>query len=141
MIRQQRHLATRVIIATQEPTLSPKLLELCTVTIVHRFTSPSWFKALQGHIAGLSDEFAVDEKNESREHGEVDEKQSISKILRDIVELQTGEGLLFCPTAWLDGEKDLKSNSYRPRKLGIGHMRIRTRGRISADGGQSIMAE
>ena len=44
VIRLQRHLATRVIIATQEPTISPKLLDLCSMTIVHRFTSPAWLK-------------------------------------------------------------------------------------------------
>ncbi|EEP81237.1 predicted protein [Uncinocarpus reesii 1704] len=52
IIRQQRHLGTRVIIATQEPTLSPKLLDLCDVTVVHRFSSPEWYKTLEGHLAG-----------------------------------------------------------------------------------------
>lgn len=47
VIRQQRHLATRVIIATQEPTISPALLDLSSMTIVHRFTSPSWLAALR----------------------------------------------------------------------------------------------
>ena len=42
IIRQQRHLASRVIISTQEPTLSPQLLELCNVAFVHRFRSPRW---------------------------------------------------------------------------------------------------
>ncbi|PHH60585.1 hypothetical protein CDD81_1441 [Ophiocordyceps australis] len=32
-IRLQRHLGTRVAISTQEPTISPKLLDLCSVTI------------------------------------------------------------------------------------------------------------
>ena len=54
LIRQQRHLASRIIIATQEPTISPKLLDLCTFTIVHRFSSPSWLETLRKHIAGLS---------------------------------------------------------------------------------------
>ncbi|KAK3331156.1 hypothetical protein B0H66DRAFT_598651 [Apodospora peruviana] len=39
-IRLQRHLGARVLIATQEPTISHKLLDLCSVTVVHRFTSP-----------------------------------------------------------------------------------------------------
>lgn len=39
-IREQRHNSTRVIISTQEPTLSDKLLDLCSVTIVHRFFHP-----------------------------------------------------------------------------------------------------
>ncbi|THW04447.1 hypothetical protein D6D24_10537 [Aureobasidium pullulans] len=40
VIREQRHNACRVVIATQEPTISPKLLDLCSITMVHRFTSP-----------------------------------------------------------------------------------------------------
>ncbi|KAI8654426.1 C2H2-type domain-containing protein [Fusarium sp. Ph1] len=39
-IRLQRHLGVRVIISTQEPTISPRLLDLSTITIIHRFTSP-----------------------------------------------------------------------------------------------------
>jgi hypothetical protein len=42
-IRLQRHLGARVIISTQEPTVSPRLLDLCSVTIVHRFTSPGQY--------------------------------------------------------------------------------------------------
>lgn len=40
IIRQQRYLASRVIISTHEPTLSPQLLELCNVAFVHHFRSP-----------------------------------------------------------------------------------------------------
>jgi hypothetical protein len=53
-IRLQRHIATRVVISTQKPTISPRLLDLCSVTIVHRITSPDWMKALQRHLAGAS---------------------------------------------------------------------------------------
>ena len=48
--REQRHNATRVIIAIQEPTISQKLMELCSITIVHRFTSPTWFTAIKNHL-------------------------------------------------------------------------------------------
>ena len=54
-IRLQRHLGLRVVISTQEPTVSPKLLDLCSITIVHRFTSPDWMKTLRGHLAGGDD--------------------------------------------------------------------------------------
>ncbi|KAM0703097.1 hypothetical protein Q7P35_009795 [Cladosporium inversicolor] len=53
-IREQRHNAARVIIATQEPTISEKLLDLCSVSIVHRFNSPAWFTAICGHLGGAS---------------------------------------------------------------------------------------
>ena len=42
VVRLQRHLGARVVIATQEPTLGSELLDLATMTIVHRFTSPAW---------------------------------------------------------------------------------------------------
>ncbi|KAE8366116.1 hypothetical protein BDV27DRAFT_156197 [Aspergillus caelatus] len=41
IIRQQRHLGVRTIISTQEPTISPRLIDLCSMTIIHRFTSLS----------------------------------------------------------------------------------------------------
>ena len=54
-IRLQRHLGLRVVISTQEPTVSPRLLDLCSITIVHRFTSPDWMRTLRGHLAGGDD--------------------------------------------------------------------------------------
>jgi hypothetical protein len=53
-IRLQRHLGARVLISTQEPTISPRLLDLCSITIVHRFTSPDWLATLKQHLAGAS---------------------------------------------------------------------------------------
>ncbi|OQN96426.1 hypothetical protein B0A48_17482 [Cryoendolithus antarcticus] len=54
-IREQRHKGVRVIIATQEPPISEKLLDLCSVTIVHRFTPPEWLQTLKRHLSGCSD--------------------------------------------------------------------------------------
>lgn len=54
-IRLQRHLGARVVISTQEPTVSPRLLDLCSVTVVHRFTSPEWLRALRRHLAGAEE--------------------------------------------------------------------------------------
>jgi hypothetical protein len=53
-IREQRHNAAGVIIATQEPTISEKLLDLCSISIVHRFNSPAWFTTLCGHLGAAS---------------------------------------------------------------------------------------
>jgi len=55
-IRLQRHLGTRVFISTQEPTISPKLLDLCSITVVHRFTSPDWLRELRSHLAALDND-------------------------------------------------------------------------------------
>ncbi|PGH14363.1 hypothetical protein AJ80_05953 [Polytolypa hystricis UAMH7299] len=92
IIRQQRHLGTRVIIATQEPTLSPNLLDLCNVSIVHRFSSPEWFKTLQGHLAGA----VVGTSDSARA------KYSPGGLFAKIVSLRTGEALVFCPSGILD---------------------------------------
>jgi hypothetical protein len=130
IIRQQRHLATRVLIATQEPTLSPSLIDLCNVTIVHRFLSPAWFETLKNHLAGAS--FAG--KNDHR---------SIVDTFRIIVGLKTGEALLFSPTAMLDIGARNPSNPFAKRpleKLTDSFIRLFIRKRVTTDGGRSIMA-
>ena len=125
LIRQQRHLATRVVISTQEPTISPRLLDLCTVTIVHRFTSPQWFRTLREHLAGVST---------AEELGGATNRDARS-IFAEIVELEPGEALMFSPSATLElveGEA--------PRKLGMDWLKIRVRRRLTEDGGRSILA-
>jgi len=128
VIRQQRHLATRVIIATQEPTVSPKLLDLCTMTIVHRFTSPDWFTSLRSHLAGVSD---MD--------GEL--QRDPKEIFRAIVNLRAGEALLFSGTAML-GAAPTTTGQETPVavKLGSSYVKICVRKRLTVDGGRSILA-
>ena len=128
VIRQQRHLATRVIIATQEPTVSPKLLDLCTMTVVHRFTSPDWFASLRTHLAAIS--------------GLDDESQRNSKdIFKAIVNLRTGEALVFSATAMLDVVTPTTGQgSPVAQKLGLGYIKMWVRKRLTVDGGRSIMA-
>ncbi|MCJ1381961.1 hypothetical protein MMC17_005073 [Xylographa soralifera] len=131
VIRQQRHLATRIIIATQEPTISPKLLDLSTMTIVHRFSSPDWFAVLRKHLAGVS---GLDGESE----------RDIKTILKQIVQLEAGEALLFSPTAMLDLVKQKSSleseTESTVEKLGMAYLKMRVRKRLTADGGKSIMA-
>ena len=120
VIRQQRHLAARVIIATQEPTISTKLLDLCTMTIVHRFTSPEWMAALKSHLAGVS------------EYSDTT-KRSAKEVFDIILKLEVGEALLFSPTAMMD-VKDGKLE-----RLGTEFAKMRTRRRVTKDGGKSVM--
>ena len=125
LIRQQRHLATRVVISTQEPTISPRLLDLCSVTIVHRFTSPEWFRTLREHLAGVStlDELGGVMKRDGR------------SIFSEIVELEPGEALMFSPSAMLETVE-----GEAPRKLGMEWLKVRFRRRLTEDGGRSILA-
>lgn len=96
LIRQQRHLSSRVIIATQEPTLSTQLLDLCDLSVVHRFRSPAWFDAIRNHLGGM----IWTGSSESR---------SGKDMFETIVGLGDGEALLFCPNAYLDApDLDLK---------------------------------
>ena len=118
IIRQQRHLGSRVVLATQEPTVSGDLLDLCNVSIVHRFTSPQWYSKIRQHLAGAH----VDGRNDDG-------------IFREIVKLSTGEALVFCPTAVLGRDHD----SGKPRPLQDAYFKLSVRPRISIDGGQSVL--
>ncbi|KAF0640913.1 hypothetical protein FPSE5266_00675 [Fusarium pseudograminearum] len=120
VIRLQRHLGTRVILSTQEPTISPKLLDLCSTVIVHRFTSPAWFSVLQKHLAGVD--------------------SHVFDLMAHIVELKTGEALLFCPSALASVSERHVSGQVIFRRLANSRLKVRVRQRVTADGGKSIMA-
>ncbi len=134
VIREQRHKGARVVIATQEPTISTKLLDLCSMTIVHRFTSPEWLSTLKGHLAGAS---MAGGNNGADLH----------QLFKEIVNLNVGESLLFSPSAMLDVVNERSSSTDQTKtsreniaKLGMAHVRFKTRPRLTADGGRSIMA-
>jgi hypothetical protein len=79
-IRLQRHIGVRVVISTQEPTISGKLLDLCTSILIHKFHSPEWLSFLKSHLAGAGHEDRV-------------------KLMARIVELDSGEAFLFSPSS------------------------------------------
>lgn len=131
VIRLQRHSACRIIVATQEPTISPKLLDLCSFTLVHRFTSPDWFKTIKAHLVP-----AAEESSGSSTSGS-------SSMMSRIVDLNVGEALLFAPSAMLQVDRltDEKNNSSRRvKKLGMECWSVRMRARVTVDGGRSVMA-
>jgi hypothetical protein len=129
-IREQRHQGTRIVIATQEPTLDTALLDLCSITIVHRCSSPAWFQVLKKHIAGLY--LDGDEGKTQDESGST--KASERALFRRIVELKLGESLLFCTTAVV-GVKDGEL-----QRMVDGFVKFRTRKRTTADGGRTHLA-
>ena len=124
IIRQQRHLASRVIIATQEPTISPKLLDLCNVAIVHQFQSPEWYQILKLHLAAL----ALNKHN----------GKDADDVFKTIVKLKQGEALVFCPKACFDVVHGASGLEFR--QLEDGYAKIGIRKKITADGGKSILA-
>jgi hypothetical protein len=125
-IREQRHLGTRIVIATQEPTLDTSLLDLCSITMVHRCTSPAWFEVLKKHIAGLY--------LSSIEGADVGRKSIDSTLFGKIVALNLGESLLFCPTGAMNMEGE------GIKRMLDGYVTLRTRKRITADGGSTKVA-
>lgn len=162
-IRLQRHLGARIVIATQEPTISPKLLDLCSVTVVHRFTSPNWLGSLKNHLAGATAGWKTATEGEG-ESGK-SSAESMAELLSRIVSLRQGEALLFCPSGIVgvktpkrtddidgiaDGFAKWCLEQHRPGAyseygngldyLGQRIMKIRVRERITEDGGKSVMA-
>ena len=125
VIREQRHIGAKIIIATQEPTISPTLLDLCSVTIVHRFTSPAWMNVLRHHLAGA----AVHSFTTEAPDGKVD------RLFDAIVNLTVGQSMLFAPSAMLDVTEDGMA-----QKLGTSIVKMVTRNRLTSDGGRSKMA-
>ncbi|KAK0723672.1 hypothetical protein B0T21DRAFT_294281, partial [Apiosordaria backusii] len=151
-IRLQRHMGVRVIISTQEPTISPKLLDLCSVTIVHRFTSPDWLRALSKHLAGVSSvSLLLDKAKRSTLVGEDDEEEEVEvgalklggegdpklELFSEIVGLRVGEALIFAPSAIMGVDETRRE----VKRLGHGVMKIRVRKRVTDDGGMSFVAD
>ncbi|KAK8122268.1 hypothetical protein PG984_010938 [Apiospora sp. TS-2023a] len=165
-IRLQRHLGARVFISTQEPTISPKLLDLCSITIVHHFQSPDWLRVLKGHLAGVSSATKQQQQGSNRQRGDDDDTDEdgvsyegvrgihisqddpANDMMSHIVKLRTGDALLFAPSAIVGLEKqkfkgaaaDGAAVVVKPKQLHHEVMRVRVRARITADGGKSILA-
>lgn len=117
-IREQRHQGARVVIATQEPSINTRLLDLCNITMVHRCTSPAWYEVLKQHLAALKG-------------------QDHQKVFEQIARLKTGECLLFCPTAAVGVDE----KEHKIRTMDTDYYKFRTRRRITEDGGKSKLAD
>ncbi|KAI3286486.1 hypothetical protein DTO002I6_8157 [Penicillium roqueforti] len=138
-VRLQRHLGARILISTQEPTISSDLLSLCSVTIVHRFSSPAWIRALQGHVAGAALGLQLNQEKSASDDdhpGNVEISRKFSLFHR-IVHLQVGEALLFSPGA-VSGTASEGLQGLR--NLGSGYMVIKIRDRLTEDGGKSVLS-
>ncbi|KAF2646780.1 hypothetical protein P280DRAFT_486334 [Massarina eburnea CBS 473.64] len=114
-IRLQRHYGARVIISTQEPTLLTDLIALCSITVIHRFSSPEWLVAIKRHIPMPP------------QMGEI--------LMTKVESLKTGTALVYSSGAvlgWNDEGGLVK---------GTGKMiKVNIRKRITSDGGQSVLA-
>ena len=120
IIKEQRHNATRVIVATQEPTISEDFIDVASISIIHGFNSPAWFDAVKGHLGGASRLVKSAEEQD--------------KMYRDIVALRVGESFVFSPTSFVC------SSNGTPNKLGSGVMKMKTRYRPGEDRGGSVLS-
>ncbi|KNZ64394.1 hypothetical protein VP01_10350g1, partial [Puccinia sorghi] len=121
LIRQQQHLGMRTIILTQESTVVPAvILDLISMHVFHRFSSPSWAKHLSKNIC-------VDNQDDSLE----------SDLYRTLACLALGEALLFAPTALI-----INPSLQLPKSvpLTIGFILFCSRERLTFNGGASIVA-
>ena len=135
IIRLQRHLATRVIIATQvghhrpavtrlpcsshvqEPTVIPStILDLASFIVCHRFTSPSWCRHLARHVSA-------------------GDNAETAQWFQDVMLLATGQCVVFSPSSLV-----MTSNDSSVRLLGKGYLKLRVRPRLTLDGGTSLLA-
>ncbi|KAK8859447.1 hypothetical protein PGQ11_010181 [Apiospora arundinis] len=163
-IRLQRHLGVRIFISTQEPTISPKLLDLCSVTVVRRFNSPDWLRVLSDHLAGISSAAKVAKILEGMEQHQIDSnllggggkeqdtnsgirgmalssEVPVLELFSRIVKIGTGEALVFSPSSIVGLEKDVGQGGIRRhRRLAHNVLQVVVRARITEDGGRSIMA-
>ncbi|KAK7049665.1 Vacuolar protein-sorting-associated protein 33 [Paramarasmius palmivorus] len=119
LMRLQRHLAMRVIISTQEPTVVPPVvLDLCSVAILHRFSSPSWWEHLIKHVSADFSE---------------------SDGFSEVVQLQTGQAMILTPSGlgtFPLGESDADDTVER---FGRRYLLVKTRKRVTVDGGASVL--
>ncbi|KAG9033499.1 hypothetical protein FS837_002444 [Tulasnella sp. UAMH 9824] len=117
IVRQQRHLGIRLIMSTQEPTvIPPALLDLCSITIMHRFSSVGWFDHLSKHVSSDFGSEAFDSTGQA------------------IVLASGGLGVFNKP-----GSDPEKPEQY-VTTFGRRYLLLKTRKRVTADGGASILA-
>jgi len=112
LVREQRHLAMRVLVSTQEPTvIPPVILDLCTVMVLHRFSSPEWWEHVKRHVSA---------------------QISTEDVFEKIVGLKTGQAMVLAPSGLiLDGKT--------VAQIGRLYILMKTRRRITLDGGTSVL--
>jgi hypothetical protein len=103
--------------------------------MVHRCTSPAWFKVLKQHVAALYLNLPTPSVEASdMDGGMADLPQDDKALFQEIVRLKLGESLLFCPTA------AVKVTGEGIGRMEGGYVKFKTRQRVTADRGKSRLA-
>jgi hypothetical protein len=129
LVGQQRHYGARVLIRPKsQPSTSPRLIDLCTITVIHCFSSPEWMNVLKKQISVLKNDKANDSEN---------------SICNQILRLKTGEALVFAssavvrPSAINDEMTEAGEQNWTTAAKKLIHTRIRKW--VTWDGGASIV--
>ncbi|KIL57968.1 hypothetical protein M378DRAFT_15879 [Amanita muscaria Koide BX008] len=114
LIREQRHFAMRVLVSTQEPTvIPPVILDLCSIMILHRFSSPRWWNHVVQHItAEMPPDIAFDK----------------------VSGLQTGEAIVLSPSGLT-----MVDNGQNLGRFGRRYIVMKSRKRVTRDSGTSVL--
>jgi hypothetical protein len=135
IVREQRHQAVKIVIATQEPSINTQLLDLRSITIVHRCTSPASLNVLKKHVAALYLNLLTSSaKARKIGDGIAELPQGDKALFQEIIQLKLSEGLLFCPTATIAIARA------RIEKIERGYVKFKTWQRVTADRGKSRLA-
>ena len=111
-------------------------MNLCSTTIVRRFTSPEWLRVLRKHLAA-----AADDPSKTKEESDDSEGKGAVSLFNRIVQLDVGEALLFSPTAVVDSQVCKEGDGgICFRHLGDDFLNVRIRKRVTEGGGQSVLS-
>ena len=118
----------RVLISTQEPTISPRLIDLCTMTVIHRFISPDWMNVLKKHVFILED----DKESSGR-----------SSVFNQILRLKIREAFVYAPSAVTgtstNNEDESAGENQDWKSTADELIKVRIRKRVTWDGGASVL--
>lgn len=118
--------------------IPPVLLDLCNVTIMHRFSSIGWFEHLAKHVSSEFEQDAFDQVVRLQ-------VQSIFVLVRlslwvDRVRPQTGQAIVLAPGGLGVFAKSPNSLAAKTHEtFGRRWLVIKTRKRVTKDGGASIL--
>lgn len=114
VIKLQRHYDARVLISTQESSISPKLLDLCSLIVVHRFSSSEW-------LLMLSKQICID-------------KIRTEDIYHHIMKLRVSETLMFSSSSMMSWSDEKNS-----KRLNAAYLKIKVRKRLTFDDKKSVV--
>jgi hypothetical protein len=121
-----------------EPTVVPPvLLDLCGLTILHRFSSPSWWEHLIRHVSADftgTDAFDQVVKLQVRPHFIL-----TLRVCRLLCH-QTGQAIVLAPSALTTSVASVAGSSEMIlSRLGRRYIIMKTRQRVTSDGGASLL--